>query len=520
MNTKRGLSALLALCLTFALCACTQQEQLPVPVVKLAIPYEDRLSGISGGYYKAWLEEQAGVRIEFTFIPQTYAGEYLNLLLTGRAHGVDGVLFSAESAVTPEVLADYGARGAVLPLEAYMDEPGGYLRQVFDEFASYDLQRAITASDGHRYYMPALDTSRSRMYAQTLWVNIGWLETLGLSLPATTQELRETLRAFQMAYPEAAPLIGSAQREDTFPCNFLMNSFTICDPDCGYLAAQDGKVFFPPATDAWRDGLRYCRSLYAEKLLSTESCTFTAHQLIGLVNDPRNLAGAFPSNSLSDIIYERSPELLSQYLMLAPLDGPSREGVAVKKLKLPRVGGVVLSGSQQPETVFRLLDLMCSEDAFLIGHYGQPGVDWDTAEVGDISIFGEPATIAIQNTDQLQRDAVTRVVGPFISQEEYVDTVAWKGYQINQSEYVDARALRLYEPYAQKEPMGAALLLLEPGEREMLAELAAAVKDWMLKFVTGEADIESDSDWNAYLTVLEAKGMAQIRNAAERVYGR
>lgn len=519
----RILTVLLSLAISLCLLAgCSSSTQPDGTTVRIAVPYEERLFGINEEYYKAWLEEQSGLAIEFIFIPRSYTDEYLRMLLSGQDGGVDAVFFSEDSAPAAQELAFYGAKGKIAPLEDLIDTQGIYLPEVFSQHGEYNLKLAMMEPDGHLYYMPALHSFASTENFQTLWINIGWLEELSLTIPSTTEAFEQVLRSFAEHYPDGAPLIGSAERENLFVCNFLMNSFAVCDPQNGYMAVENGQVIFSPATDAWREGLRYCHGLFEAGVLPMQNFTYSPEQLTSFCNDSRNLAGAFTAKRMSDILSEQSPQLLSRYLAVPPLTGPGGTGTAITETPLPRPGGVILASSPHQEELFRLLDIMCSKDAFLIGHYGQPGVDWDTSEVGDITIGGDPATITIKSTDGLRRDEdVSRVIGPFVARPEYADNVAWKGYQVNQSSYLEARAFRVYQPYVPAEYIRTILFSTEIETKEQrIQEASAYTKAWMIDFITGKENIDDDAVWTRYLSGFEPYDIEALIDSVQRSYDR
>ncbi len=118
-------------------------------------------------------------------------------------------------------------------------------------------------------------------------------------MPQTTEEFRAVLRAFAEGDPngngvdDEVPVAGNFTINSQNICWFLMNSFVYTDPENIYMAVKNGKVYFAPGTDEWREGLRYCKSLYDEGLLSTSCFTFSDNQFTRLVNDPRDLVGGF-----------------------------------------------------------------------------------------------------------------------------------------------------------------------------------------------------------------------------------
>lgn len=517
---RRGSGLILILIsLLFLQVSCCENSGPPRITVKIAIPYEDRLSGIDNQYYKSWLEEQSGVSIDFTFIPQTYSSEYLRLLFTSDDSDVDAVFFSEQSALSPEELEYYGMNGYLLPLEELINKKGHYFTEAAAAYQDCCLLQAIIESDGHIYYLPAADASRAERYTQIMFINAKWLEKLKLPIPTTTDEFRDTLAAFAQAYPNALPLIGSSDNDSIQPVHFLMNSFTVCDPVNGYFAVDNGSVYFAPITAEWREGIRYCRSLYLAGLLPKQIFTFTEKQMIGVANDPQDLVGVFTAKNMADVLSENSPELLSHYQFVPPLTGPEQAGFSIAEIKRPRPGGVILSSSKNYDAVFRLMDLMCSEDAYLIGHYGEHDADWAQASVGDITIFGEPAVITIKNPELFQRNVVSGVTGPFIGNSKYTDGIAWKGYQINQSEYLAARAYRSYKPYEPPESLCMIHFSDNASEKKkQMEDISGYIKKWMKWWITGVEDIDDNAAWNEYLDGLYSMNLKKLLESIQITY--
>ncbi len=491
--------------LVMTILACgfeAEQSQLEEEIESLtiAIPYDLNYADFEDSYYVTWLEEMSGSKIEIEYISETYTTDYLNMLFASTASDVDIVFFANDNAPTTEELERYIEQGYLQPVDEYMSE-GGYLVEFVADFSDYDLESTLEYDDGHIYYLPSLSLSETQCYLQTAWINVEWLEELGMEIPTTTEELTEVLRAFQSMDEYTVPLIGSAESENTFVCNFLMNSFTTCDPFNYYLALDsDGEVYYPPMTEEWRQGLIYCHELYEEGLLVDENFTYSEAELISICNDPSNVVGMFLAKGLSDIIFDDSPQLLSYYLVVPPLN---ENGTVTLEAQLPEVGGVILNTSDQKDEAFQLLDLMCSDEAYLISHFGEYEVDWECSSSSDISVLGYPAEITMISSSNLERNpSDATVLGPFLTDVYYADRVAWVGYQVNQSEYLQARAYRTYQNYEPEYVLDFVAYSDYEGDLELLEENALYIKENMIDFIRGVKDVEDDEVWNAYLEEL------------------
>lgn len=498
------------------LTGCRQAQPESGPKVRIAVAHKEHPESGLDSYYEAWLEEKSGLEIEFVPIPESYTYEYLRLLLSGESNGIDAVFFTEDYYMTPETLEFYGDKGMLMPLEPYIERKNSEIATIIEQFDRFDLHRAMEDARGHIYYMPALDTSRMLAHSQVLWMNLEWLEEQKLPFPRDTDSFREVLRQFSQAYPEGVPLLGSMETSGTSVIYFLMNAFTVCDPANGYMAVENGTVFFAPLTDRWREGLSYCHDLYTEGLLPDEVFTFSKDQLSGMVNDSRNLVGCFCAKSISDVLSEQSSDVLNRYLVLPPLNSREQRGISVPETKLPRPGGVILSGSAYGEEIFSLMDLMCTEEAYLAGHYGEQGKDWNFAAPSDISAFGEPAVITIRNQEWYQKSGrVSGTMGPYVVREKYADGISWVGYQINQSAYMNARAYKLYKSYQPPEYLTAVLFRGQDAYLEnYIMDVVNYTKDCMKDFITGARDIHDDAVWEAYCKGFDTMQIEALMQAA------
>lgn len=489
--------------------------------ITIAVPYEEALFAINDSDYTAWLEAKLGQEIEFVFLQPNYTTNYLQQILSDPATEYDAVFFTQNTAPTTEQLNTYIASGGIAPLEEWIDTDSGYFSVSLQNFSEYDLRKEITHTDGHIYYIPALDASSVSQSAQTMWVNVSLLEEVGLTLPRTTEEFTQMLAAFAAYDSALAPIIGTSESSSYFPLYFLMNSFVTCDTQNHFLYLADGTVTYAPASDAWRAGLDYCHQLFEAGLLPQETFTYSADAFIALCNDPDNLVGCFTTDSISNVLSEKSPALLSRYLAVSPLESGLCAPVALATTPLPRVGGIVLSSSDQQAAVCALMDVMCSEEGYLRAHYGTPELDWTAAAPEDITVNGDKAVITVTKAVGTISDTDhDHVLGPYIASTTYADMVAWKGYQVNQSAYLDARAYRTYEYYAPTEALPYLQLTTHFAASEALdlAALDAFVLQSMIYFVCGEWEIESDADWQAYLDALDAYQLEVLVAQAEDLY--
>lgn len=249
--------------------------------------------------------------------------------------------------------------------------------------------------------------------------------------------------------------------------------------------------------------MQYLNALYQAKLLSSMQFSLNEQQLIQLVNDKRNIVGAFTALSISDVILQSSPEIISQYVCVKPLTGYRNARYATIKTPLPSANGVILAGGKHKEEVFKLYELMMSEKAFLIGRYGEEGVDWEYAKTGEIDSNGNPATISIINYLQNKSQNKTLLeTGPFFAYNKYSNGVTWNGFEADQ-EYMNARAYGSYSKYKPAEYVEA--ILFDDDNQDEMTVLRKKIDDYtnnmLISFIKGESDPYDDEVWQDYIAI-------------------
>lgn len=384
-------------------------------VLRLGIPYSDKVQDYDSNYYLEWLEERTGIEIEPVVIRQTRPEEYLDQLFNLDIN-VDAVLFGNNFEISEESLLTYIEDGKLLQLEN-------------GEYCYYNY-----------------GTSAREDCSQVMWVNAEWLQKLGLSVPKTTEEFREVLRKFKSTdlngngLMDEIPLIGSISSYSLNPCEFILNSFCINDPYNSRFYVINGEECYAPLSDKFAEGISFCNELYEEGLLDERTFSYTQKDLSELVNSPDSYVGAFTTDRLSDVLYQGNPEIMARYIHIYPLKGPSGEQNAVALKRERKVGAIIPSSSKNAELAKTFLSYMLTKDASLIARYGEEGVDWYYSDGSEVSIFGTKSTIVTQNYIwNVPQNKHLNGIGPIDVPEEYILGVTWNGVN-SDAEYIDARA--------------------------------------------------------------------------------
>jgi putative aldouronate transport system substrate-binding protein len=533
MRVRSRITALLlCVCTLGGLAACAPSEQGKEEeriTVRLAAPQSGFIEDFDTNLYKLWLEEQTGLRLEMTWLPVEDAEQIAHQqLLTGQGLPDAYVGFGSLGIFQNPNIQRYGEQGVILSLNEYIEEYGVNTKSLFAELPEHNIKSLMTSANGRIYFMPGFSSSTITQFRQIMWVNKGWLDAEKLNVPTTTDELRDMLTAFKTGDPngnglaDEIPMAGTETHYSKQPYDFLFNAFIYNDVNNSRLIPENGALKFAPVQEEWRNALMYMRGLYDEGLYSPLSFTQDDQQLKQLANDTRDMLGVFLSPGITLTALQNSPEMMERYVGIGPLTGPDGVKLSTVFTSMPKPNGVITSACEHPEEVFKLFDLMLSEEACLMGRYGTKGEDWDFAGDGGESIYGTPATIHIINQlwNTLQNKHLCQIV-PYVSRPKFSGGVTWDG-NTTDGEYMNAQAALLYKDFAPEEYIGA--MVYTPEEEtavhEIRAKIEAHVRETIIDFITGKRDIHDDAEWEKYLREFDSLGLAEFLKTAQAAYDR
>ncbi len=528
---RRVISVFLFIIIFFVIVACdvSAQKESDRKVVTLCAPQNSFIEDFDTNAYKLWLEEQTGLIIKMVWLPEKNAEDIIRTaLLTGNELPDAYVGISNYSIFNGAGLENLGKSGVIVPLNEMIEEHGANLKSVWSELSDYNIKEYMTSPDGNIYFMPGFSSSIITRYRQIMWLNKGWLDSLGLQIPTTTEEFRSVLYAFLTQDPnknginDEIPLAGTEKYMGKQMYDYIFNAFIYNNEKNMRLLLENGNISFAPIRDEWREALKYMNGLYKDGLIYENSFTQDDTQMKQMATDRRDILGGFTSPGITYTVQQNSPEVLSRYVGIAPIKGPNGAQFATVSIPLPKVNGVITSACEYPEEVFALFDFMLSEEACLRGRYGEQGMDWDIPKDGQVSIYGTPATIEIKNQlwNNPQNKHLKQIV-PYVSRPEYSGGVTWDG-NATDGEYMNAQAAMKYVPFEPQELIGA--LVYSSAEDEIIQELQPKIegytKNAIIDFITGEKDVYDDAEWGAYVDGYAQTGLYEFLKTVQSAYDR
>ncbi len=306
-NFKRAMALVLALVMTMALFAgCGKSgeqlsggEMVEVDAASLQFPLAEtaELNGLTNFPVGTEsepnnrtifqrLEEQTNVHINWRTIQADQWGEKIALEMA-NVKTLPDFIFNAGFGDAD--LLKYAKQGVIINVEEYID---AYMPNLSKVFADYPEYRAMCEDeDGHIWALPWIEQLGANKTAiQTVgnmsFINVAWLDFLGLEKPETVEEFEAVLVAFR---DNAAALQAEFNIEGSIiPLACIMNDgdqdpYILIngfgegygDPDRGrhINVTDDKKVVCSATSEGFKKGTAWLHGLYEQGLIDPEAFT-------------------------------------------------------------------------------------------------------------------------------------------------------------------------------------------------------------------------------------------------------
>lgn len=360
----------------------------------IGLPQNSNVENLDTNHLTALLEEGANVDLEFEEYPSDEMVEKIRLMASGGGDDLPDILICGFDDATVSELAE---NEMIIPLDDYYENCSVYYKEGFErvkEQQGIDLYKMIETGDGHVYTIPTYnETLTSPAYAR-VWVYQPWLDAVGMKAEdiVTTEDFYDMLYAFKTQDPngngkaDEIPVIstsldsGSTSQGGAF-FDFIMSAFVRSTgaTNVNYINLDNGKVSVAYSQEAWKEGIKYVRSLCEEGLYDPSSFTTNADSFKTIMNSEGDqLVGCFGFQSPSFIVSTHPSK--GHWTLLTPLTGP--EGVCTTPYRAdgPSNRAFITKNCEYPELAFRLLDLMGREDITISSRWGKEGENWNYVE--------------------------------------------------------------------------------------------------------------------------------------------
>lgn len=427
-------------------------------------------------------------------------------LMMSTGDTTDGIYYAWNPART----AQYAAAGLIQDISPYIPT---YMPNLHALIESDPLvKKQLTAADGGIYYVPWITADSSLLFGEGFGIRQDWLDKFNLPMPETAEAFYAALKAFRDGDANGNGLNDEIITGYPPQVNRTAYAFGTAD-DWHYL--MDGKtVVYGPATDNYRDWLRFMSKLYADGILDPDYFSWDSdlymkkaqeNRVSAYVDNP-GVFGTMMKDGLSNgITMNYVPMPYMQY------NGVSTNMSAATRRYVQPYGVTVTTSCKDVGRFLQYFDWMFTQEGNDIMNWGMEGVSfamdngervYTDAVLNDpqyeagtaLSKYAHPSFVGIQSAEA-RKKLFTDLQNTFIA--------TW----------ADSDNALAIEPF----------LAFTPEETETNAlkqtDLKTSYESWRDKFITGERNIETE--WEAYLAELNAYGLGElqaIRQAASDRY--
>ena len=442
-------------------------------------------------------KKQTNVDVEMRIFPYETATERLNLdLNSGDYADVVGGWTLSDS-----MILTYGVnQGVFIPLEDYFAE---YCPRITEILDLPGVREEMTAPDGHIYAIPYVCDDTKVGYSP--YINGRWLKNVGMDMPTTPEEFEAVLKAFKEQDAN-----GNGDPNDEIPFSADPNNKHI-ESMTGWFGLPMGKsgigilddeVVFAGASSTYREFLSWFNSLYEQGLIDLEIFTQDSSTWEGKGN--RDLYGvsiAYGSGEFSGIVLEGGEK--SEFDVL-PVLNTDKGGMWMRDtngFSVYRTQAVITDNAEHPEVICRWFD-----NAFQL----ENGIGCNRGPVGTVVFKEDDGYRAIDVKTLSEEDQEKFSWGNLWPQSLPKYMPSGFKYIEDHPTYNEKKVMEdTYEPYLTKTTIPSFWIPLDKIDR--YSDIASALTDYFNQrqamFISGEMDIDDDTQWQSYVDGLYALGL-------------
>lgn len=512
-------------------------------VLTVGIPKSALVTDYYDNVYTKWLEEKTGYKLEFQFFAAA-ANDYKTQLSTMVAGNLElpDILFGFS--LGTDLYERYGRDGVFVDLAPYFNDREKSARwwerfELTDEYSQNNNWRRMQAADGSGaiYAFPEIQESMIDIMDYQVWINQDWLDAVNMPMPTNPDELYNVLKAFKEqdpngnGQPDEIPLVGTASGLSGNTLHWLINMFIYEDDSTFFNVDENGKLYSPYRTDAYREALQYIRKLYKEGLLSPLTLTASGNDLKQMVcpaEGGKQIAGVVCTHLTLGFVQDHKGIMSYEALPMW--------GNTIFNENAHNFTTFITKDCENVEAAWELLMVMSTEESAVIQRYGEEGVSWDWAPEGTMSVMSTEArphaaqirlykdtwgTVGNDNWRNVEATVLLNAEGEgnqAVPEEETPE----RQHKYDLFNQALANYYDQIENYNPSDELICPLLVWPEEYKEEVPYARDDCKSFIQKsrtdFITGVLDINSDKDWQEYLDKMDSLGFEQWLFYSQAVY--
>lgn len=311
---------------------------------------------------RSYIIEQTGIEPVPIIPPKGSEKEKLNLLLASNEE-LD--MFGGN-------WLDYYAKGAIQPINGYLDKYGADIKKMYQKTNMEDLWNVMTDKEGNIWGFP----SGADLTMYPIWIRADWLEKLNLDIPTNLDELEAIFQAFKEQDPSGTGEIIPLACDLTGLKMCLAAGFIEGDFGCGNWMDSDGKIKPIEIHPGFKDFVARMADWYKKGYIYKEAFATNRDRYIELLKQNKIGATAYWASLISinaPYLQENVPE--ARYVVVENITGP--KGKIETPVAAGTSGMLLTKKSKNPDAAVKLINWACADiENYLYMYGGIKDVHW------------------------------------------------------------------------------------------------------------------------------------------------
>lgn len=395
---------------------------------------------------------------------------------------------------------EYGMEGAFVKIDELISDDTPNLREQFER---KEVKNTVTASDGHIYYVP--DICPEGIPANGWFIRQDWLDKLGLQVPTNVDELYNVLKAFRDQDPNGNGV------KDEVPYLYRFKSvdalLEMQNVAVTWGVDENGKVYYSPITNEFKDGMKLIAKWYAEGLIDKEIYTRGPKSREKLFGD--NVGGCThdyfgTTAEFNELLADSIPGF--RLVAFAPPGGKEYSARAVATSS----GAAISASSDKIDVALRFLDFMYSKKGSMFQNFGLEGDHYLMKD--GLPYYTDKVLKGNETASNILKSAGCNADIPYVQdfwyEEQWLTEEALKGFELYDKNGYNQTPFPTLS-YTKEEKDRYAVLN---------TTITTYVNEYKQKWVFGTSDV--DATFDEYVKQIKDMGIDELTKIQQAAYNR
>ncbi len=451
------------------------------------------------GDWEYWKNIEQACNVELEFLDSSGGKDALSLLA-----GTDDL---------PDIIIDYDwtfpggvqkmlSEGSIIALNDLMDNGSMPNYKAYLE-TDEEVDKLIRNDEGLYAWAPMIRRPDSPLVFNGNMIRQDWLDDLGLSMPATVQEMEDVLVAFrdEKGCDSAFSFIYGDY-------HIMVNSFGVSE---GMYVDENNKIHFGAIEDEYLEFLTLFNNWMNMGILDPDGFTQDADAFFAKIASGRaGLVWGYTGGTLGRIqtMQAENPEMNYQPAPNPVLNAGEAFPVDQSSYRVNSIGGAISATCSNPEAAARVLDYNFGEEGNMSANYGKEGVTYEMVD-------GKPqfTEFVLNNPDGLSIEKALSIHAgcnnkPFLVEKDYM----LGGYAYE----VQKKSLEVWEtPNAGVKNLPPSSMTEEEVSEynSIMTDIQTYVDEFKLKFILGTESLDNFPSFVENIRNMNIDRAIEIRQA-------